>query len=93
MMGADGVPRRVQLYRFQSFEIESETVRNPRLGIAEMFVKVFPQTYSGAQSLLHSREPPDLYLGADWLRAHRVYVGRAVNEMHFSFLAGPIFDR
>ncbi|GIL41081.1 retroviral-like aspartic protease family protein [Roseiterribacter gracilis] len=90
---ADGQPQESYAYRFQSFELESETVRYPRLFIRDVLTKLYPQTYQGGQVKARSEEPPDLYLGADWLRAHRVYIGRATDEMHFTYLSGPIFEK
>jgi clan AA aspartic protease (TIGR02281 family) len=92
-MGADGRIRESHAYRFQSFELESETVRNPRLIISDVFADLYPQTYRGGQTTLQSEAAPDFYLGADWLRAHRVYVGRATEEMLFSYVGGPIFEK
>jgi predicted aspartyl protease len=93
MVGIDGTSRVHHRYRFQSFELAGERVRNPRLGISEILVQLYPQTYQGLRPSFLSEEPSDLFLGADWLRAHRVYVGRATEEMHFTYLSGSIFEK
>jgi predicted aspartyl protease len=89
VLGVDGKPLVRSFYRFQSFEVGGELIRNPRLGIVD-----FHRTrFTPDLPLLRSQEQPDLLLGADWLRAHRVYVARGAGEMHFSYLGGVVFEK
>ncbi len=76
---------------FQSFKIGDETIKNVRLTIGDIFGQ---DTEVGTGS--HISAPvddfPDMLLGADFLRAHRVYVAHSQGKLYFSYLGGPIFQ-
>lgn len=63
---------------FKSFAIGDETVRNPRLRIADDF----PQ---GRMIEF------DVVLGADFLRAHRVLFAMSQQRLYLSYLGGELF--
>lgn len=93
LFGADGKPVPYYERRFESIDIGGELLRFPKLRIADLLTDVYSQTYQGAEPQFRSEEQSDLLLGADWLRAHRVYVARAAGELHFTYLGGPIFEK
>jgi predicted aspartyl protease len=91
VVGADGKHLDSSLYRFQTFEIGDEIIRNARFVIAEVDRSAMRiKGGNGVES--RADAAPDMYLGADWLRAHHVYVGRGVGLMHFTYAGGPVFE-
>ncbi|GIL41080.1 retroviral-like aspartic protease family protein [Roseiterribacter gracilis] len=84
LLGVDGKIRATKLHQFESFAIEGEEIRNPRLPIIE-FLK-----YPGSIAFDGDIE---VYVGADWLRAHHVYIARGTHEMHFAYVGGPVFEK
>lgn len=61
-----------------SFTIGGETIRNATLSIRDA-----PPGSSG-----HS---PDLLIGADFLRAHRVLIARSLQRLYVTYLGGQVF--
>jgi predicted aspartyl protease len=90
--GADGKKLISVTYRFQSFELGDEMIRNPRFVIADV-VRQVRRFKSGAGVTSRADQEPDMYLGADWLRAHHVYVGRGASLMHFTYGGGTVFEK
>ncbi len=76
--------------QFESFAIGNERIRNPRIRFADMWRHV---TYTETGSRLPNRFAghPDLLLGADFLRAHRVLVARSQRKMYFTYAGGTVF--
>lgn len=89
-IGVDGKPLPNKKYRFDSFEIEGEVIRNPRLRILDFYRS---RTAPASEQMLRSQEQAEILLGGDWLRAHRVYVAREAGEMHFTYLGGAVFEK
>ncbi|GIL41079.1 retroviral-like aspartic protease family protein [Roseiterribacter gracilis] len=80
-----------KLRRYQSFAIGDEEIRNPRFGVVRVV-----ETWSangGTARRIEMDSQPDMYLGADWLRAHHVYVGRGAKQVHFTYNGGPVFEK
>jgi clan AA aspartic protease (TIGR02281 family) len=76
--------------QFESFAIGNERIRNPRIRFADLWQHV---TYTETGSRLPQRLAghPDLLLGADFLRAHRVLVARSQRKMYFTYAGGTVF--
>jgi len=76
--------------QFESFAIGNERIRNPRIRFADMWRHV---TYTETGSRLPNRFAghPDMLLGADFLRAHRVLVARSQRKMYFTYAGGTVF--
>lgn len=92
IVGADGKHLESSRYRFETFELGDETIRNPRFVIAE--VDRSAMRVKGGNGLdARADAAPEMYLGADWLRAHRVYVARGANLMHFTYAGGTVFEK
>jgi predicted aspartyl protease len=111
------------LASFQSFTIGGETIKNPRIGIADLwgtqplepgFRSVLRATTSctqspgngmqacimgqlssqgGLRSELQAADMPDMLLGADFLRSHRVLLAISQRRMYYSYLGGQVFGR
>ena len=65
---------------FESFAIGAETIRNPTLRFADLW-----QETPDAGTL------PQMLLGADFLRSHRVLVSRSQGKMYFTYEGGTVF--
>jgi predicted aspartyl protease/lipoprotein NlpI len=77
-LGADTV--RQWVARFDSVAIAGETVRDGHINVADI-----PGEWT------YSREGFDLILGADFLRANRVYISRYQQKVYFSYTGGQVF--
>ena len=65
---------------FESFAIGNETIRNPALRFGEIFKSAAPLA-----------ELPQMVLGMDFLRTHRVYVARSQKKLYFTYTGGTVF--
>jgi predicted aspartyl protease len=76
---------------FDSFGFGQETIRNAKLWIADLFhydkeegsADLIPKTPVGE---------PDMLLGADFFRSHRVYVSVQQHKVYVSYAGGPVFE-
>jgi predicted aspartyl protease len=66
--------------QFESFTIGAETIRNPTLRFADLW-----QDTADAETM------PQMVLGGDFLRSHRVLVARSQAKMYFSYEGGAVF--
>ena len=80
--GIGGNPVRNWIATFDSVAIAGEAIRDAKLRIAD-FMSEFAHT---------ARERPEVVLGTDFLRAHRVLVSRTQGKMYFSYAGGVVFD-
>lgn len=78
-LGADRV--RQWVARFDTVEIAEQTTRDARLNIAD----VMPEAAFGTNAV------PEVILGTDFLRAHRVLVSRSQRKVYFSYAGGLVF--
>ena len=37
-------------------------------------------------------DEPDMLLGADFFRSHRVYISKSQKKIYASYMGGPVFD-
>lgn len=65
---------------FDSFTIGSETIKNARLGIIDT-------------SSMGELGAPDILLGDDFLRAHRVLIAMSQRRLYVSYVGGEVFAR
>ena len=86
--GKDGVSSWVA--KFESFAIGGEVIRNPTIRFADLWKRM---VYSHTSSSLPQRIPglPDILLGVDFLRTHRVYVAHSQDKLYFSYTGGTVF--
>ena len=88
-MGAKSVQTFVAV--FPTFSVGDETIKNVRLEIADLFGE-------DRDIPINSRIPrkllgfPQMLLGADFIKAHRIYVARSQGKVYFSYNGGPIFQ-
>lgn len=75
-VGADAVHSWVG--RFDSVALGGETIRDPRLPFADFTLGAY-------------RRSPEIILGTDFLRTHRVLVSRSQGKVYFSYAGGLVF--
>ena len=75
---------------FGSFRIDNEIIRDPSIRFADIWKY---STYGGtgariAITVVH----PDMLLGADFLRSHRVLIAHSQQRMYFTYAGGTVFQ-
>jgi predicted aspartyl protease len=75
---------------FPTFAIGDETIHNARLTVADLF-------HADKEAQLDSHIPtnvvdaPEMLIGDDFFRSHRVYVAVSQRKVYFSYIGGPVF--
>jgi predicted aspartyl protease len=90
-VGLGGRPVDVAVATFPTVSIGEETVRNAQLHVADLYDadRVVPINSHVAQQI---DGLPEMLLGADFIKAHRIYVARSQRKLYVSYLGGPIFQ-
>ncbi len=93
--GAEGIGGRVlpeSVGELDSFTIGDETIRKTRLRFLDMAGAL--QTRSLGSHIPRARDGvvPQMLLGADFLRSHRVLISRSQRMVYFTYGGGPVFD-
>jgi predicted aspartyl protease len=75
---------------FASFAIGNERISDIRIAFADVHKD---QSYAATGSNLARRALPTrpMFVGADFLRAHRLLVAHSQRRMYFSYTGGPVF--
>jgi predicted aspartyl protease len=76
--------------QFESFQIGNEIIRNPKLRFADMW-RHTTYTETGSRLPTHFAGLPEMLLGADFLRAHRVLIAHSQRKMYFTYVGGTVF--
>jgi predicted aspartyl protease len=90
-VGIAGKPVQTTLAIFPTFSVGDESINNAKLRIADIW-------HGDAQTHIDSRIAktfdgmPDMLLGADFIRAHHIYIARSQGKMYFAYNGGPIFQ-
>ena len=89
----DGVGKRQMdswIGQFESFTVGNERIRNPRIRFTDLWRNM---AYAETGSRLPTRIAglPDLVLGSDFLRSHRVLISRSQRKMYFTYAGGTVF--
>ena len=71
-----------------SFEIGDEVIRKTHLQISDLW----GAARLGAGPRVDLSSQPDMLLGADFMRAHRLLFARSQRRLYFTYLGGPIFQ-
>jgi hypothetical protein len=87
-----GGPGTVRTYAgvFPTFVFGDETVRNARLEIGNP-LEMGETVRLGSRPLEPDVDQPAMILGADFFRAHRVYVAPGQRTVFVSYVGGPVF--
>jgi len=75
---------------FPTITIGQETIQNPRMEVADIFAKD-KEAKRGSMIASSPEGQPEMLIGMDFFRAHRVYVARGQRKMYFTYLGGPVF--
>ena len=75
---------------FKSFRIGDELVRDPVLRFADLW-KYSTIVPPGSHVARKPLDRPDMLLGADFLRTHRVFVAHSQRKMYFTYEGGTVF--
>ena len=65
---------------FEFFAVGNEIIRNPRLRFGDVFKNAPPLA-----------DLPQMVLGMDFLRTHRVYLARTQKKVYFTYSGGTVF--
>ncbi len=86
-------PKAIETYVgvFSSFSFGDETIHNARLQIADVF-GAGKETTTGSNVPTLRIDAPEMLLGADFFRAHRVYIASSQRKVYVSYEGGPVFD-
>lgn len=76
---------------FQSLGVGDETVQNAELELADLYRKD-QQTATGSYIPTAAVETSGMLLGADFIKAHRIYIARSQGKLYFTYNGGPIFE-
>ena len=80
------------LATFPSFSFgEDETIRNAKLEVADLF-EADREVDLGSRIARKQVLGPQMIIGADFFRAHRVYISKAQRKVYVSYVGGPVFD-
>ena len=76
--------------QFRSFAIDNELISDPKIYFADLWRH---STYTPTGSHLPRRLAglPDMLLGADFLRAHRVLISHSQRKVYFTYTGGTVF--
>jgi len=76
---------------FESFAIGPEVIRNPTLRIADFTRDSIVNQIGGRQAATRFAARPEMILGMDFLRAHRILVANSQRKLYFSYTGGTVF--
>src|SRR5258706_1584258 len=76
---------------FDSFAIGPEMIRNPTLRIADFTRDSMVNQIGGRQAAARFAARPEMILGMDFMRAHRVFVANSQRKVYFSYTGGTVF--
>jgi predicted aspartyl protease len=88
-LGAEAV--RTWIGTFQSFSFGDETIKNAQLRIADLFA-ADKAVNLGSRIPEAAIDAPEMLLGVDFFRSHRVYVSRGQRMVYVSYVGGPVFQ-
>ena len=79
----------MDLADLDTLSVGGEVVRHPKIRVGNMFAKA---VYERTGRLTGERATtPDMLLGLDFVRAHRLLVAPDQNVVYFTYAGGPVF--
>lgn len=81
----------IKIANFKTFAMGQETVNNIALPLGNLFgadktVKTGSRIATDAVDNL-----PEMLIGLDFMKAHRIYVARGQQKVYFTYVGGPVF--
>ncbi len=89
--GVAGESLRTQTKVFSTFSFGDETIKNARIEIADMFT-ADEEVHIGSMVPKAVADFPEMLLGADFFRSHRIYVAMSQKKVYVSYVGGPVFQ-
>jgi hypothetical protein len=86
-------PVKEQAYNtvFPTFSFGDETIKNAKLEFSDYF-RADTGVATGSNLAAPSIDAPQMLLGADFFRSHRIYIARSQKKVYVSYMGGPVFD-
>ena len=76
----------------QSFAIGNETIKNPRIVLADLWQHTRAEVTGSHLRSQIDNVRPEVILGVDFLRSHRVLIAHSQRKMYFSYVGGTVFQ-
>ena len=90
--GIGGGAVKVYTATFPTLGIGDENIQNAKVELGQIF-EADKQVPIGSHLATESAvASPDMLLGADFMKVHRIYIARSQGKVYFSYSGGPIFD-
>lgn len=70
--------------RFASLTIGQETLQHPILGVADLFA-ADREAHTGSLIRQSDFEEPDMLIGAEFFRMHRIYIANSQGRLYFTY--------
>jgi predicted aspartyl protease len=86
--GADNRDLGAMAHKFDTFEIGSETIKNPTLHVIDGLTSGFAET--GSHMEKHDNAT-DVLLGFDFMRTHRILIANSQRRVYFTYEGGAVF--
>ena len=75
---------------FESFAIGDELIRGPKMRFGDLWQHT-KREETGSFIARRVADLPDMLLGSDFLRAHRVYIAHSQGKLYLSYVGGTVF--
>jgi hypothetical protein len=76
---------------FQTFQLGDETITNAKLRMADL-AQHHRRARTGTRIAVANQDAPEMIIGADFFRSHRVYVAYSQKKIYFTYNGGPVFQ-
>lgn len=76
---------------FTTFAFGDEVIHNARLRVADLFA-ADKETTLGSNIPVSVVDAPQMLLGADFFKSHRVFIAREQHKVYVSYVGGPVFE-
>ena len=90
--GVGSASVQVWIAPIRSFVIGDEAIDDTRILFADLFKDATYTTRYASRLQQKIEFLPEMLLGADFLRAHRVYVAHSQRKLYFTYEGGPVFQ-
>jgi hypothetical protein len=81
-------PIDVSIAVFPELALGDEAIRNAALAVGDVYAADSKVTGAGGLRALR----PQIVLGSDFARSHRIYIARQQKKIYFSYVGGPVFS-
>ncbi len=91
MLGVAGESIATHVKVFPTFSFGDETIKNAKIEIADLF-SGDAEIHLGSNIPQALDDLPEMLLGADFFRSHRIYVAMSQKKVYVSYVGGPVFQ-